>query len=332
MRRVTLGRTGIETSCLGFGCASLGSRVPAANGLRALAAAFEQGVTWLDLAPAYGRGAAETIAAEFIRGRRGRLGICTKVGLAPPNAGGGLAAALAPLARRAVTLVPGLRGAVRRSGATRNAKLPLTAELVTASLETSLRRLGTDHVDLYALHNAEPAEIAREELLRALEEILASGKARALAVAGSPEVAAAAITRGAPFSAVQIALPAPGTGGPVLPAARAAGFGSLTHSVFGVEGSLAALGRRVAGDAAARAEVLAATGLANPQSALARALLGRAFALNPSGVVLVSMFSPTSRAANLALADTPPGDPSLAAAAALIDRLAAGGVIRLPPD
>ena len=75
-------------------------------------------------------------------------------------------------------------------GRTSNTKLPLTAELVTASLEASLRRLGTDHVDLYALHNAEPAEIAREELLRALEDILAAGKARALAVAGSPEVAA----------------------------------------------------------------------------------------------------------------------------------------------
>ena len=73
MRRVTLAGTGLESSCLGFGCASLGSRVAAAEGARALAAAFEQGVDWLDLAPAYGRGAAETIAADFIRGRRDRL-------------------------------------------------------------------------------------------------------------------------------------------------------------------------------------------------------------------------------------------------------------------
>ena len=52
MRRVTLAGTGLESSCLGFGCASLGSRVAAAEGARALAAAFEQGVDWLDLAPA----------------------------------------------------------------------------------------------------------------------------------------------------------------------------------------------------------------------------------------------------------------------------------------
>ena len=155
MRRITLGQTGIEASCLGFGCASLGSRVPAAAGLRALSAAFEQGIDWFDLAPAYGRGAAETIAADFIKGRRDRVRLCTKVGLAPPTSGGGIASALVPLARRAVALVPGLRAALRRSGVQSNTRLPLTPELLRGSLEESLRRLGTDHVDLYALHNAE---------------------------------------------------------------------------------------------------------------------------------------------------------------------------------
>ena len=57
MRRVILGGTGIETSCLGFGCASLGSRVDAAEGRRALEAAIDAGVTWFDLAPVYGGGA-----------------------------------------------------------------------------------------------------------------------------------------------------------------------------------------------------------------------------------------------------------------------------------
>ena len=66
MRRVTLGTTGIETSCLGFGCASLGSRVGAAPGLRALAAAHDAGVAWFDLAPLYGAGRAEEIAGRFL--------------------------------------------------------------------------------------------------------------------------------------------------------------------------------------------------------------------------------------------------------------------------
>lgn len=324
MRRVTLGQTGIEASCLGFGCASLGSRVPGPEGLRALAAAFEQGVDWLDLAPAYGRGAAETIAAEFIRGRRDRLRICTKVGLAPPKAGGGLAAALIPLVRRAVALAPGLRGALRRSGTQANRKLPLTPELITGSLEQSLVRLGTDHVDLYALHNADTAEIAQDEIRRALEDILASGKARAVAVATSPEVAEAAIAHGAPFGMVQLALPAPGIPDRVFAAARAAGFGAVGHSVFGVEGALATLGARLAADPGARDAVQQAAGIAEPQAALARLLLKRAFEINPTGIVLASMFSERSRAANLALADAAPGSAGgSSGAAALIDRLAA---------
>ena len=89
MRRVTLGTTGIETSCLGFGCASLGSRVGEAPGLRALAAALDAGVTWLDLAPLYGGGRAEEIAGRFLQGRpRDAVQLCSKVGLAPPGAEG----------------------------------------------------------------------------------------------------------------------------------------------------------------------------------------------------------------------------------------------------
>ena len=55
MRRVTLGDTGIETSCLGFGCAALGSRIAPEAGARALAAAHAGGVTWFDLAPPKGK-------------------------------------------------------------------------------------------------------------------------------------------------------------------------------------------------------------------------------------------------------------------------------------
>lgn len=323
MRRVTLGNTGLEASAIGFGCASLGSRVTAAEGLAALAAAFEQGVDWLDLAPAYGRGEAEAIAARFIRGRRDRLRLCTKVGLAPPKNAGGLKGQVMglamPVARKVIGAIPALRGLARASGATGNRKLPLTPELLTGSLEESLRRLGTDHVDLYALHNATPEEIAREENLRALETLVAQGKTRAVAVAGEVAVAEAAVARGAPFGAVQLALPAPGETAPVIAAAGAAGMGVLTHSVFGVEGALSRLEAALA-DPGTKAEVLAAAGIEDPKAALARLLLARAFALNPSGVVLVSMFSDRSRKANLALADAAPD----LAAAALLDRLARG--------
>ena len=100
MRRVTLGATGIETSALGFGASSLGSRVDDAVGGRALATALDAGVTWIDLAPVYGAGKAEEIAGQVIRGRRDEVQICTKVGLKlAGGVGGGLRATLMPIAR-----------------------------------------------------------------------------------------------------------------------------------------------------------------------------------------------------------------------------------------
>jgi aryl-alcohol dehydrogenase-like predicted oxidoreductase len=314
MRRVTLGTTGIETSCLGFGCASLGSRVGEGPGLRALEAAFDAGVTWLDLAPLYGAGRAEEIAGRFLRGRRDAVQICSKVGLAPAT--GGIKAALMPAARAAVQAVPALRSLLRRSGIQAAKALPLTRELVTGSLETSLRRLGTDYLDLYALHDVS-ATAMTEPVLRALEDIQTAGKARAVAVASDAEAGLAAIAHGSPFGVVQAALPAPGAPDPLLPAAAAAGFGAIVHSVFGIEGSLAALKARAAAEPEFRA---ALAGEGDLDQGLARRLLARAFALNPDGVVLVSMFSDTSRAQNLAVAAAPP-DP---AAVAQLDWLPPG--------
>jgi aryl-alcohol dehydrogenase-like predicted oxidoreductase len=317
MRRITLGGTGIETSCLGFGCASLGSRIGAEAGLAALRSAFEAGVTWFDLAPAYGRGEAEAIAGRFLRGRREAVQLATKVGLAPP-APGGLKAALMPLARAAIEALPPLRGALRRAGMGANRRLPLTPDLLHASLDASLRRLGTDRVELYALHNATPEDLRRDEILRALEAVLASGRARAVAVAADAATAEAALAAGAPFSVVQLPLPAPGAAAPVLSAAARAGFGTIVHSVFGIAGAGPAL--RPPADPEARARLLARAGTQTPEAALARLRLARAFALVPDGVVLASMFSDRSRAENLAVAARVP-DPE---AAAFLDRLARG--------
>lgn len=314
MRRITLGATGIETSCLGLGCASLGSRVGEAQGFRALAAACDAGVTWLDLAPLYGAGRAEEIAGRFLKGRpRDAVQICSKVGLAPGVRPHGVRAALMPLARAAVGVVPALRGVLRRGGAQPAEALPLTPALLTGTIEESLRRLGTDHLDLYALHGVAAAALT-DEVARTLEDIRASGKARAVAVASDAAAGLAAIARGAPFGVVQAETPAPGAADALLPAARAAGFGVVLHSVLGVDGSFATLRARTAADPAFREAVTGGAG--DVDAALARRLLARAFALNPDGVVLVSMFSERSLAANRAVAGAPP-----AADADFLDRL-----------
>ncbi len=307
MRRVTLGGTGTETSALGFGASSLGSRAGAEAGAGALAAALDAGVTWIDLAPVYGAGRAEEIAGGVIRGRRDEVQICTKVGLRlAGGVGGGLRAAVMPLARRIMGRLGPLQGAVRRVAPKANAKLPLTGALVRSSLDDSLRRLGTDRVEVYALHGPSPDELRDEGVRRALEDVTAAGKARAVAVAGDAAAAADALALGAPFGVVQLPTPAPGAPSAVLEEARARGFGAITHSVMGE--TLAALTRRAAADSELRARVCAAAQLDDPEAALARLLMGRAFALNPEGVVLVSMLSARSLARNLDAAAAPPAD------------------------
>ena len=110
-----------------------------------------------------------------------------------------------------------------------------------------------------------------------------------------------------------MALPAPGAPLGLLAEAAAAGFGCIVHSVFGVAGSFAALQARAAADPALRAALQARGGAGDPDAALGRLLLERAFAGNPGGVVLVSMFSAASRAQNLPVAALPPGAGALAA-------------------
>src|SRR4051794_34749068 len=150
-----------ERARLGLGCASLGSRIDAKSGLRALAAARDGGVTWFDVAPSYGAGAAETLLGEFLRSGRDGVSVTTKVGIAPPARLGLMKLAYA-LGRPAVRVASSLRGRFRRISATRNRHLPLTPELVESSIQSSLRKLRTDHVDIYALHDPCVGDVLRD--------------------------------------------------------------------------------------------------------------------------------------------------------------------------
>lgn len=176
-----------NASRLGLGCASLGSRIGHKAGERALEAAFAHGLNWFDLSPSYGDGEAEAILATFATSRRDRIHICTKVGMAP-GAVHPLVRALKPLAQRVIALAPGLRSVISR-GREAPHRLPIRGDVILSSIERSLRRLRTDHVDVLALHYPEPDDLAREDVLRALETATASGMAKVVGVAGAPELA-----------------------------------------------------------------------------------------------------------------------------------------------
>ncbi len=287
-------------SRLGFGCASLGSRIGARQGLEALVRAFDAGVNWFDLAPAYGDGAAEEIFSRFVRSRRSRIHICTKYGIAPARVGR-FRQSLRPLAQRVVGAVPPLRAMVAHArGAPR--RVPLATAALRAGLEGSLKRLTTDHVEVFALHDPDPEMLVTEELHRALEEVVRSGKARAVGIAGSVEAAAAALRAGLSIAHIQV--PDPPFAAAAAQLAQAAGaqasYFLATHSIYGRADPV-----RVVVDRAGSRErlglLLASHGYAMPLDRAVRdALVDRALAANPDGVVLLSMFSTAHLHANLA--------------------------------
>ena len=122
-------RSSLRHKRLGLGCASLGSRIGATAGLRALSAAHEAGLAWFDVAPAYGLGDAELLLGEFLKGRRQSVSVTTKVGVAPPERLRLMKYAYA-IGRPVLSVASGLRGAFRRLDATRNRHLALDANLV----------------------------------------------------------------------------------------------------------------------------------------------------------------------------------------------------------
>ena len=286
-----------RASRLGFGCASLGSRVGARRGLRAMARAFDAGVTWYDFAPSYGAGEAETIGGQFVAGRqRDSVIICTKFGLLPSRQR--LLSRLAgPVARSAVRAAPGLRTIVGRMR-TGVQPVALDPASMRTSLENSLRRLGTDHVDVFALHDPDPRHMGNPELGEVLARLSGEGKFRVLGIAGSPAAAAAAIAARLPVAVVQLPHRRPGIGGGEEILASGHGY-RVTHSVYGHPPLIGLLAKRLDGDATLR-HLLAEAGYRGTSRQIAAAcLLDRALLANPAGTVLVSMFEPGHLAFNL---------------------------------
>lgn len=304
MRYVQIPGTELKTSCLGIGCASLGSRISPSKGRRALDAAYDRGIRWYDVAPSYGAGEAEAILAGFLRSRRQEVLICSKVGLAPPRHNRMIKLAYR-LGRPMIGAAQGIRTAFRSVKSTRNVRMALTPELIDASIRNSLSRLGTDYLDVFALHDPDPADLDRDEVLRALEKVKASGAARYLSVAGSIEAATRGAAAGGLFDLFQLADDPLVQPLPSLAARldRPAGF--VTHSVLGVGGVMHHFVARLTADTALMNRLRSAGYGGNAPAVAASLLMRRAFASNPDGVVLASMFSTGHLQQNVDIASQP---------------------------
>ncbi|MCC6919899.1 MAG: aldo/keto reductase [Alphaproteobacteria bacterium] len=295
-------------SALGFGCASLGSRVSPKRGRVAIERALRAGVTWFDVAPSYGDGKAEEILGAALRGVD--VAIATKVGLVAPPAHP-LKRAVAAIARPLIAAIPALRPLAKRLRPAAAERLPLDAETIRVSVFRSLERLGVDSVAMLALHDPSLEDIANEDVARAVADIRDQGLAARTAIAGAAEICTAAAAQGFPFDIAQVANSPFDRG---LRAAAAAAPFTITHSVFGVTGALSKLREMMKNDAAFHTAI-AALGYEDP----AALLMAYAFAANPNGVVIASGYAAGHLAANAALASRPP-DPGLVAA---VDRLVA---------
>ncbi len=153
MKYRTLGRTGIEVSEVGFGTWALGSPVygdvAAEDGTDAVRAALDSGIAFFDTAPLYGTkkkdGIAEKVLGQGLGSDRDKVTIATKFGRYPT------------------------RGHLNTY---------FNAEGVIPSVEDSLRRLGTDHLDVLFFHSPFGPEQIEASVWQALEDLKASGKVR----------------------------------------------------------------------------------------------------------------------------------------------------------
>jgi aryl-alcohol dehydrogenase-like predicted oxidoreductase len=148
MRYQPLGNSGLHVSVVGLGCNNFGTRLDLAGTKAVIDAAIDVGVTLLDTADIYGKGASEELIGQALEGRRDQVVIATKWGNQNSDMGYGPSAG-----------GMGGRAYIRRA------------------VEASLHRLRTDYIDLYQLHTPDPTTPI-EETLAALTELVAEGKVR----------------------------------------------------------------------------------------------------------------------------------------------------------
>ena len=157
----TLGRTGIRLSEIGFGAWGIGGgwgRLDDAEALRALNEAIDLGVTFIDTAMGYGDGHSEALIGRVIAGRRDRVVVATKV---------------SPKTRRWPVLPDEPCGAT------------FPADWIVECTEASLRRLGTEFVDVQQLHAWTPPYLQQLEWHEALSKLKQQGKVRAFGISAN---------------------------------------------------------------------------------------------------------------------------------------------------
>ncbi|MBI2929380.1 MAG: aldo/keto reductase [Verrucomicrobia bacterium] len=157
MRTRTLGKTGLQLPILSFGASSLGQEfrpVTLDEALRSVRVALDCGLNFIDTSPFYGRGMSEVLLGIALRGvPRDSYLLCTKLGRYDL------------------------------------AHFDFSARRVAESVDVSLHRLGTDHLDICLCHDIEFVEMQQivDETLPALRKVQQQGKVRFIGFSGYPQ-------------------------------------------------------------------------------------------------------------------------------------------------
>ncbi|GAB3572070.1 aldo/keto reductase [Hymenobacter daeguensis] len=207
MKTRQLGRSGLTVSALGLGCMGMSDfygRQDDAESTRTLHRALDLGVTFFDTADMYGPFKNEELLGRAFKDKRAGVVLATKFGIErDPND-------------------PSRRGINGRP------------EYVKAACEASLRRLGTDHIDLYYQHRVDP-NTPIEETVGAMSRLVEEGKVRFL---GLSEAAPATVRRAVaihPIAALQTeySLWSREPEDEILPTIRELGVGFVPYSPLG---------------------------------------------------------------------------------------------------
>jgi aryl-alcohol dehydrogenase-like predicted oxidoreductase len=169
MKYRVLKGTSLEVSEVGFGVWTVGTKMWGVadddydTGVRLLRQAVDLGVTFFDTADVYGDGKGETVLAQAFAGRRDEIVIATKFGYDFYNH-------------------PGVQAGQRERPHN------WSPDFIRMACEQSLRRLQTDHIDFYQLHNPRIETIRNDDVFRTLQELRDSGKILAFGVALGPAI------------------------------------------------------------------------------------------------------------------------------------------------
>jgi aryl-alcohol dehydrogenase-like predicted oxidoreductase len=170
MNQVTrnIGASGIAASAVGLGTWAIGGWMwggtDEAAAVRAIEASIDAGISLIDTAPAYGLGRSEEIVGAAIAGKRDKVVLATKCGLSWHSGKGNH------------FFDTGGKAVHRYLG----------ADGITYEVEQSLKRLGTDYIDLYITHWQDPTTPIAETMA-ALERLKAAGKIRAIGASNASD-------------------------------------------------------------------------------------------------------------------------------------------------